>query len=101
EFEGDAAYVASTVEAELGDGVLFLDDLQWADRQTASLLPLLAGRVPVVAAIRRGDERTGAALEQAGKVGLELLPLQPLGLEAAKELARSLHPDLSESATRR
>jgi len=101
EFEGDSAYVASVVETEIGDAVLFLDDLQWADEQTASLLPLVAGRVRLVAAIRRGDERTSAALERAGEVGAELLPLDPLGSDAAREVARSLRPALSESATRR
>jgi DNA-binding CsgD family transcriptional regulator len=101
DFVGDSAYVATLVEAELGDAVLFLDDLQWADEQTAALLPLLAGRIALVAAVRRGDGRTKAALERAGEVGAELLPLDPLGADAAREFARSLHPALSESATRR
>lgn len=101
DFEGDAAYVAALVEDELGENLLFVDDLQWADGQTAALLPLLAGRASVVAAIRRGDAQSAAAVEVAGEAGLELLPLGPLPPEAAGELARSLHPGLSESATRR
>lgn len=101
DFEGDAAYVASAVEDELGDRVLFVDDLQWVDPQTSSLLPLLAGRVGVVAAIRRGDARAARAVEDAGESRLELLPLPPLGREEARTLARSLHPELSETATRR
>jgi DNA-binding CsgD family transcriptional regulator len=101
DFEGDPAYVATAVEEALGDSLLFVDDLQWADPQTAALLPLLAGRVRVIAAIRRGDANTAAALERAGEVGLELFPLEPLVPDAARELARSLHPGLSEAATRR
>ena len=54
-----AAYVAASVESELGDAVLFVDDLQWADTQTASLLPLLAGRVPLVVALRRSNRSDG------------------------------------------
>ena len=101
DFEGDAAYVAATVEAELGAAVLFLDDLQWADRQTAALLPLLSRRISLVAALRRGDPGTPAALEAATAAGMELLPLSPLPEADAQALAHSLHPGLSETATRR
>jgi DNA-binding CsgD family transcriptional regulator len=99
EFEGDAAYVGTTVEAELGDALLFVDDLQWADTQTMSLLPLLAGRVPLVAALRRGDPGTAGGLEAVTAARLEMLPLEPLAFEDAATLARSLHPELSKRAT--
>lgn len=101
ELEGDAAYVAATVEAELADGLLFLDDLQWADPLTTSLVPLLGGRVALVAALRRGDPGTANALEVATLAGIELLPLEPLDDADAAALARELHPSLSEGATRR
>ena len=65
EFEGDAAHVAAEVEEAVGEAALFLDDLQWADAQTAALLPLLAGRIPLVIAVRRGAAETSAALEVA------------------------------------
>lgn len=101
EFEGDAAHVAATVEAELGDAVLVMDDLQWADALTASLVPLLAGRIRLVAALRRGDSGTPATLEAVTAAGAELLPLEPLPANEAAALARALHPGLSETATRR
>jgi DNA-binding CsgD family transcriptional regulator len=101
DFEGDAAFVGATVEAELGDAVLFVDDLQWADAQTASLLLLLVGRIPLVVAVRRGDPGTPAALEATAAAGTELLPLGPLPEAEAAELARALHPELSETATKR
>jgi DNA-binding CsgD family transcriptional regulator len=101
DFEGDAAYVGTTVEAELGEALLFMDDLQWADTQTAALLPLLTGRIALVAAVRRGDPSTPAALDAAAAAGAELLPLEPLPEAEAAELARALHPELSETATRR
>src|SRR6185312_10902598 len=53
DFEGDAAYVAAAVEEDLGEAALFVDDLQWADPQTAALLPLLGGRIRMVIAVRR------------------------------------------------
>jgi DNA-binding CsgD family transcriptional regulator len=101
DFEGDAAYVASTVESELGDAVLFVDDVQWADAQTASLLPVLAARLPLIAALRRGDPDTSAALDAVTAAGLELLPLEPLPDPEAAALAHALHPGLSETATKR
>lgn len=101
EFEGDAAYVAAAVEEALGEDALFVDDLQWADAQTVALLPLLAGRVRLVVAVRRGDAATSAALDVAAAAGAELLPLEPLGQTAATELARALHPALTEPAARR
>lgn len=101
EFEGDAAYVGATAEVELGDAVLFVDDLQWADTLTASLLPLLSGRIRLVATLRRGDSGTSAALEAVTAAGAELLPLEPLPEAEAEALARSLHPGLSPAATKR
>jgi DNA-binding CsgD family transcriptional regulator len=101
EFEGDAAHVAAEVEEAVGEATLFLDDLQWADAQTAALLPLLAGRIPLVIAVRRGAAETSAALEVAAAAGAELLPLEPLAQVEAAELARALHPGLTEPALRR
>ena len=101
EFEGDTAYVAAAVEEALGDAALFLDDLQWADPQTAGLLPLLAGRIRLVVAVRRGDAETSAALDAAAASGAELLPLEPLAQAETAELARALHPGLTEPALRR
>lgn len=102
EFEdGDAAYVASEVEREVGDALLFLDDLHWVDAQTRALLPLLAGRIRLVGAIRRGDPATAAALEATAGAGLELVPLEPLAAAEAAELARLLHPELSQAAMER
>jgi DNA-binding CsgD family transcriptional regulator len=102
EFEdGDAAYVASEVEREVGSALLFLDDLHWADAQTRALLPLLAGRIPLVGAIRRGDPATAAALEMTSSADLELMPLEPLAAIEAAQLARLLHPELSRAASER
>jgi DNA-binding CsgD family transcriptional regulator len=99
--EGDTAYVAAAVEEALGEAVLFVDDFQWADAQTAALLPLLAGRIRLVIAIRQGDAETSAALATAAAVGAMLLPLQPLAPADAARLARALRPELTEPAARR
>jgi DNA-binding CsgD family transcriptional regulator len=101
DFEGDAAYVAAAVEEDLGEAALFVDDLQWADPQTAALLPLLGGRIRMVIAVRRGDPATSAALAVAAAARAELLPLEPLARGEAAELARALHPGLPEPAVLR
>ena len=101
ELDGDAEYLAEGIELELGNALLFLDDLQWADTKTVALLPHLVGRVALVAAVRRGDPGTASALAAAADAAVELLPLEPLPEEDATELARALHPELSETATAR
>lgn len=94
--EGDPAWLAVEVEREVGDGLLVLDDLQWADVRTLSLLAMLAGRVPLLIAIRRGDPGTAAAVDVAVAAGLEVVSLEPLDEGAANELVRRLRPDLPD-----
>lgn len=99
--DGDVAHVATWVEERLGTAMLFVDDLQWADPGTVSLLPLLAPRVGLVVAVRRGDAGTAGALDAIAAAGAELLPLEPLSRQDAEELAGNLHPRLSRPARRR
>lgn len=98
ELEGDAEHLADEMAAELRDALLFLDDLQWADTKTVALLPHLAGRVALVAAVRRGDPGTANALAAVASASFELVPLEPLSDADTAALARMLHPDLSASA---
>ena len=43
-YGADAAYVARELIEGLGDAILLLDDLHWADAQTRETVPFLAGR---------------------------------------------------------
>jgi DNA-binding CsgD family transcriptional regulator len=95
---GDPEFVAEHVEERLGDGILLLDDLQWADAATLAVVALLAGRVPLVAAVRRGDETTDAVLAALDAAGFATLGLEPLEDATALEFARSLRPELGERA---
>ena len=54
--KGDSAHVAAEVEAAVGDGVLFLDDVHWADRDTRAVVALLTDRLDIVTAAPRGPE---------------------------------------------
>ncbi len=80
---------------DLGPLVLWVDDLQWGDRESADLLlPLLEGAVPLlfVASYRSIDQSPGPTLEalearRHAAASLEL-ELAPLTLSHAAQLAR-------------
>ena len=65
---GDEVHLATVIRHAVGDGVLFLDDLHWAGRETRRLLPLLAGRLAIVAAIRSGDPTSGTASPKSNRL---------------------------------
>jgi len=99
--EGDHAHVAARVERLVGPDVLFVDDLQWTDRDTRAVLALLVERLQLVCAIRSGDEA-------AADVDRLISPWRPARLEldaldgpAATSLVRRLRPDLPASVIAR
>jgi DNA-binding CsgD family transcriptional regulator/tetratricopeptide (TPR) repeat protein len=92
---GDSSFVADWAAERVGDGVLLLDDLHWADPDTLELLPLLSGRVLLLAGIRRGDPQTAAAERRAREAEFELVPLGGLPTTVACALVRRCRPDLS------
>jgi hypothetical protein len=52
---GDPALVARDLATEIGNAILFIDDLQWTDPSTRAVVAALAGRVGLVLAVRTGD----------------------------------------------
>ena len=99
--EGDAARVATFVADQVDDGVLIVDDLQWADSDTVESLPFLIGRVAVLAALRRGDPATAARLEQARSAGFSVRELDSLDEPEAVALVRTTRPDLADEVVMR
>ena len=91
---GDAAYVADQVERAVGDRVLMLDDLHWADGETRRVLPLLAGRIAIAACVRTGDRSTAEVLAETDALGFHQLRIEPLEPGDAAALARRLRDDL-------
>lgn len=91
ELGGDPAAVAEEVRRRVANGVLILDDLQWADAATLATLPLLAGHVRLIAAARRGDRDFGRA---HAAVDFEVLELQPLRDADARKLAHAANDSL-------
>jgi len=95
---GDPEYVAREIERAVGDGILFVDDLQWADGLTRSALSTLAGRIRLLTAVRKGDPGAQATLEALST--FERLELEPLDRIQADALALHLRPDIPEAELR-
>jgi DNA-binding CsgD family transcriptional regulator len=98
---GDRAAAAAAVREAVGDGLLVLDDLHWADPETLSLLPLLAGQIGLLAAIRQGDPGSSRALAAVEEAGFEQLALDPLEDTDALGLLAGSRPGLEAAGTNR
>lgn len=100
----DAAAVAHDVARSVGDGVLVLEDLQWAAEATLEVLTALAaghhGMITVLATVRTGDESAAELVEQLRRSGLDEIEIGPLPDPAASELVRNLHPQLGADSVR-
>jgi DNA-binding CsgD family transcriptional regulator len=95
---GDVEAVATDVRSTVGEGGLILvDNLQWADRDSIALLPALAARGPLALGIRSlggGSDHLGH-LDELDLVGVALGPLAP---PDASELLAHLGPGLPTRA---
>jgi DNA-binding CsgD family transcriptional regulator/tetratricopeptide (TPR) repeat protein len=95
---GDPAFVVDEIDAAVGSDVLVLDDVQWADAATRTLIPLLVGRVRTLAAVRRADPGAQDALALLRAAGFDVVELDPLPEAYAGALARRVRPDLGPAA---
>lgn len=99
--EGDPTVVARLVEAHVGPDVLFLDDLQWADADTVTVVEALAGRIGLVVAVRDGDPGAPVVLERVGALGASVQRLSGLGPEEGAQIVRRANPGLPPAAVAR
>ncbi|WP_460497463.1 AAA family ATPase, partial [Glycomyces tarimensis] len=60
----DLPLLAEAVYSRTRGGVLLIDDLQWCDAATLAVLPVLAERLPVAAALRIPNRLPGPARER-------------------------------------
>ncbi len=93
----DPEAFALDVVTTVGDGVLALEDLQWADPQTLEVVALVAGRVPVLSTVRTGDQHTDAALAALTAAGFIEIDVEPLDRAAARELIHAVRPQLDDA----
>ena len=73
----------------LGDRILFVDDLQWADQGTATAVAALAGRVSIVVTVRAG------AYRPSWMCSATTIEVRPLTDAVSRSLGRKLHPTAS------
>lgn len=92
--DGDSAFVAEWLVGRVGSGVLLVDDLHWADPGSLGLLPLIAGRVSLLGAVRQEDAGAAAVIESCEDAGIECVSVPPLSEEEADELLRQRRPQL-------
>jgi DNA-binding CsgD family transcriptional regulator len=100
---GDAtepARVAAVVRDTVGDGILFVDDLHWADDPTRAAVDLLVGQVTVAVAVRAGERGAAEAVTQFRERGATVVRLDGLDRTAGLMLARRLMPGSSEAMQR-
>ena len=93
---GDHAATAAWVVERVDGGVLLHDDVQWADPETLAVLPLLAGRLGLLLALRLGDVATERARAAVVDAGGRLVELERLTDEEAEALLRLRRPGLSK-----
>ncbi len=97
---GTTADIADLVADLIGDDILVLDDAQFADPATLTVMTTLAQRIPMVAIVRTGEPLSGAALQKFAAVpDLVRVVLGPLGRSDAADLCRALGAD-DDAATR-
>ncbi len=94
EAAGDPLAVSDLVRRRVGDGVLVLDDVQWADPGTWALLPLLAGEIRMMTAVRSGQPGFRAHAERLIAASFERCVVGPLDTGAIVAVVRQVCPDL-------
>lgn len=98
---GDPVAVAAEIEADVGAGVLLLDDLQWAAPASLEAVQLLAGRVGLLTGVRSGDSSATAVADRLTAAGFALVELGGLDEDDARLLLRDLAPELGPAAAGR
>ncbi|QSB06785.1 LuxR C-terminal-related transcriptional regulator [Natronoglycomyces albus] len=87
----DVALCAEAVLSRTRGGVVIIDDAQFCDPVTLAALPLLAGRVPVVVALRQ-PHRLSDTVEAALLECSQVVTLGPLEYQEAASIVTAIHP---------
>jgi DNA-binding CsgD family transcriptional regulator len=94
--DGDGLHQVSTeVARAVGkQGVLILEDVQWADLPTLEVITRLEGERAVVCTVQSGAPGAREALAALRVVDPKVVELEPLGDETVGAVVRSIAPDL-------
>lgn len=96
--EADLDLAVEAVRARVKDGLLVLDDLQWADSVTLSVLPRLAQHVRVLVALRTPNNLPVDVVAALRAAAHTWVAVPPLTEAAAAALAERTVPELSAGA---
>ncbi|MGN9908397.1 LuxR C-terminal-related transcriptional regulator [Phytohabitans sp. LJ34] len=94
----DPALLAEAVRSRVRGGLLLLDDLQWADPATLSALPAIAAHCRVLVALRTPHRLPPGVVEALRAAAAGWLPVPPLPVREATDLARRVAPGLDPAA---
>lgn len=95
----DGPRAAADVVRAVADGIVFVDDVQWADPLTIDVVERLAGRVGLVVALRDAAPSTAAVLDALPS--FEVVRLDGLSAATSAEIVQRARPDLGAAAVRR
>jgi len=90
----DPALLAEAVRSRVRAGILILDDLQWADPLTLTVLPAIARHCRVLTGLRTPHSLPAAAVDILRTNAAGWLSLPTLDDEAAEALVRRTAPNL-------
>lgn len=91
----DPTAVAAAVSDSLGeDGLLVLEDLQWADDATLEVMGHLEAGTRVVCTVQAGAVGAQQALDVLAAMHPEVIELAPLADDTIAAVVRSMAPDL-------
>jgi DNA-binding CsgD family transcriptional regulator len=90
----DTAAIAVDVTEAVGDRVLVVEDLQWAQPSTLDVVALLVGRVAVLASVRTGSAGGDRAMNTLRTAGFAEVRVPPLDDGSARRLVRLVQPGL-------
>ncbi|MEZ5171897.1 MAG: LuxR C-terminal-related transcriptional regulator [Acidimicrobiia bacterium] len=97
---GDPEAVAGAVCEEVAEGVLCVDDLQWADPATLGVLPRIVERTRVILIVRSGEVRSMQVREIAQRTGATELEIAGLDEHTARQLVQHLAPEIGDDRRR-
>ncbi|HZM72522.1 MAG TPA: LuxR family transcriptional regulator [Candidatus Polarisedimenticolia bacterium] len=99
--DGDAEFLATSIEQRVGPDVLIVDDVQWLDAASRDVLARLVGRIALAMAVRTGTPESEPALAFLDGLGAARVDLGPLDAAASARLAALEDPSLSAAEVAR